>query len=86
MAELIWWVPGLPLIGFLINSLLMSGRPVAVRKRTAGPIAALASGAAFVVALIIATQMGSILGAERQPLRLDRHRGVAAAGAAGAAD
>jgi NADH-quinone oxidoreductase subunit L len=64
MAELIWWVPGLPLIGFLINSLLMSGRPVAVRKRTAGPIAALASGAAFVVALIIATQMGSILGAE----------------------
>lgn len=79
MAQLIWLVPGLPLLGFLINSLLMSAAPVATRKRTAGPIAALFSGLAFVVAIIIASQMTALLGGASY-LNVDGYDWIAIAG------
>lgn len=61
MAELIWAVPLLPLVGFIINSLLLSYLPAEIRRKIAGWIAALASTAAFVVAVLVAMNLSSIL-------------------------
>ena len=61
MAELIWLVPTAPLIGFVINSLIMSAAPVAKRRKSAGWIAAAFSSLAFVVAVIIAFSLKGIL-------------------------
>jgi len=61
MAELIWAVPILPLVGFIINSLVMSSMPAAARRKSAGWIAAIFSTLAFCVAVYIATSLPSLL-------------------------
>jgi NADH-quinone oxidoreductase subunit L len=61
MAELIWAVPLLPLVGFIINSLLLSYLPAEIRRKIAGWIAAIFSTLAFVVAVYIATNLSGIL-------------------------
>jgi NADH-quinone oxidoreductase subunit L len=81
MADLIWLVPVFPLLGFLINSLLMSMAPVTKRRRTAGPIAAVCSGLAFVVAAYIAWKMPSILG-DATYRNVDLYEWIAIAGSA----
>ena len=63
MASLIWAVPLCPLIGVLINGLLLSGMGPAVRQRWSGWIATLASAAAFVFALVVFSQLNAITGA-----------------------
>lgn len=61
MAELIWAVPILPLVGFIINSLLMSSFPAEWRRKSAGWIAAIASTLAFGVAVYIAFDLKNLL-------------------------
>src|SRR5947207_452505 len=64
MAGLIWAVPLLPLLGVLINGLGLSFAPQPVRRRYSGIIATLMSAAAFVVALLIASQLKTLTGAQ----------------------
>ncbi|MFN3649218.1 MAG: NADH-quinone oxidoreductase subunit L [Armatimonadota bacterium] len=61
MADLIWLVPIFPLIGAIINGLLLSRAPERLRKPWSGVLAALASVAAFVVAVVIWLNLGAIL-------------------------
>ena len=63
MASLIWAVPLCPLIGVLINGLILSGMSPAVRQRWSGWIATLASAAAFVFGLAVFLQLSAITGA-----------------------
>ncbi len=62
MADLIWLIPILPLVGVFINGLLLTGRPHAVQKAWSGKIAAAMVVIAFGVALTIAFNLSSILG------------------------
>jgi NADH-quinone oxidoreductase subunit L len=61
MAYLIWPVLFLPLIGVIINGLLLSGQSAAIRRRLSGHIATGAVALAFVCAALIAASLGSIL-------------------------
>jgi NADH-quinone oxidoreductase subunit L len=65
MAELIWWAIWFPLIGVLINGLLISGMSASVKRKYSGWIASAASGLAFVVALVIFANLTSILGGQQ---------------------
>jgi len=57
MHELIWLVPALPLLGVLVNGFLVTGRPHAVQRRVAGPLAAALVGIAFGLAIGIAATL-----------------------------
>ncbi len=61
MLDLIWLIPLLPFIGFLINT-LYTGRiaDAHARERTAGYVAVGAVAAAFVVALLAFVQLGQL--------------------------
>src|SRR5687768_11170756 len=63
MAELIWLVPLLPLVGVIVNGLVLSWMGPEVRQRYSGWIATAASALAFVIALAIALNLKGILGA-----------------------
>lgn len=61
MLDLIWLIPLLPFIGFLINA-LYTGRiaDAHARERTAGYVAVGAVGAAFIVAVLAFVQLGQL--------------------------
>jgi NADH-quinone oxidoreductase subunit L len=61
MADLIWLVPIFPLLGVIINGLVLSGTPE-VRRKTAGIIASAMVFLSFVVALLISLNLPSVLG------------------------
>jgi NADH-quinone oxidoreductase subunit L len=65
MAKLIWLVPLLPLLGVIVNGLLLSWLPARTRRATAGPIATLMVVGAFAVAVLIATGLGGILNGQK---------------------
>ena len=59
---MIWIVLLAPLIGVLVNGLILSWAPRATQKRLSGLVASAAAGVAFLAALVIAAQFGSLLG------------------------
>src|SRR5687767_8651881 len=62
MADLIWLIPILPLAGVFINGLFLTGRPHADQKKWSGVIASAMVVIAFVIAVMIAVNLKSILG------------------------
>ncbi|NJK79012.1 MAG: NADH-quinone oxidoreductase subunit L [Chloroflexaceae bacterium] len=66
MLELIWLIPLLPFVGFLLNALLV-GRigDAHTQERSAGYVAVAAVAAAFVLALVAFVQLGNLPEEER---------------------
>jgi NADH-quinone oxidoreductase subunit L len=60
--QLLWAVLILPLAGALVNGFLLSNLPHAAQRRVSGLIATLVSALAFVVTVLVAMNLGSILG------------------------
>lgn len=65
METLVWFILFSPLVGVILNGLLLSGAPVSTRRRLAGPVATIMVALSFICTVTLFFNLPGFLGGEK---------------------